>query len=469
MCFLDINLIHFIIFAVYFLSLSHHWLLEILLIADIQVYSSFVYLKLGIYSKIKTSFSCSLITDHESWLNLLGYDLRSLAPQLYPDNLPGGFGALGPLPGGDPAKGSLSAAMPQLMLSRSSSIQLKQATVLPAFGVTSGFLAHLSERRLGDASMLSSPPRSAMKRDPWPPGNFPATNPASVFPFRRLGAASEPPFGRGILVSRTQDGYAVVSSVPGANAIYRDVFTSVFNQSYLLPFTFLVHNAQQDAFYFVKEETWRANEDRGQLKRLGGQVNTTYHEKEAGALEAGGSGGSGKVGDLKIHGLSAVVNLRYGTTPEKEKQRLLHHAKGQAVRKAWHKEREALRNNFAGTMEWTAAEMEEIVKVGYASGYDGEYVHDVRHYPELAEDPFNVKFVKKTGTSSSLSEGSKRRRKKRGAGRGKLLSYDLLKGIREDKSHSLVGPSLEAPANHGRSCVNKRHWWLPWTHQVPLC
>ncbi|XP_068081732.1 teneurin-a [Anabrus simplex] len=421
------------------------------------------------------------LTDHESWLSLLGYDLRSLAPQLYPESLPGGGllssvgfgGSLGPVTG-DPGKTLLSISMPQLMLSRSS-IQLRQSSNLPAFGVASGFLAHLAERRLGDASALSSPPRSAVKRDVWPPNDFPATNPASVFPFRRLGAASDPPFGRGIVVSRTHDGRAVVSSVPAANAIYRDVFTSVFNQSYMLPFTFLMHNAQQDAFFFVKEDTWRAGEDRGQLKRLGGQVNTTFHEKEAGSSET--SGGTGKVVDLKIHGASAVVNLRYGTTPDKEKQRLLHHAKGQAVRKAWHREREALRNSFAGAVDWSATEMEEILKVGYASSYDGEYVHDVQRYPELAEDPFNIRFVKKSTTSTN--DSSRRRRKKRDLNRNSRLrrneiiysAEELLNSQDSSNSTEEIMQSINGPSKlySKRTCVNKKHWWLPWTHQNPSC
>jgi hypothetical protein len=81
-------------------------------------------------------------------------------------------------------------------------------------------------------------------------------------------------------VSQTPDGRAVINSVPAANPIYHDVFTSVFNQSYLMPFT-LFHKGQQDVFFFVKEGTWRALEECGQLKRLGGDVNTTFHEREA--------------------------------------------------------------------------------------------------------------------------------------------------------------------------------------------
>ncbi|XP_046747872.1 teneurin-a isoform X3 [Diprion similis] len=318
-------------------------------------------------------------TEHLTWLSHLGYDLRSLAPQLFPDELIGG------------PVGSTFGPSSSIFGSKDRPRNL---------GVRSGFLAHISQRHSGDAASLSAPPRSALKKD------------ASELLPNRLGAASDPPFGKGILVSRTSDGQAVVSSVPAANAIYKDVFTSVFNRSYFLPFTFVVHSTQQDALYFVKEEVSRASEDRGQLKRLGGQVNTTFHENENGS-------GSSSLIDVKIHGASAVVNLRYGTTAEKEKQRLLHHAKTTARRKAWHREREALRSNTPTTVEWMATEQEEILKVGYASNYDGEYIHDAQIYPELAEDPYNIRFVKK-----AVDPSSKKRRRRRGTPACKLWWLD---------------------------------------------
>lgn len=256
-------------------------------------------------------------------------------------------------------------------------------------GVQSGFMAHITERNSGNAASLSAPPRSALKKDL-----------SELIP-SRIGASSDPPFGHGILVSRTPDGQAVVSSVPAANQIYRDVFTTVFNRSYFLPFTFVVHNAQQDAFYFIKEEIWKSSTDREQLKRLGGQVNTTFHEND---------NGSGSSVDVKIHGSNYVVNLRYGTTADKEKQRLLHHAKTTAIRKAWHREREALKANTPTTVEWMVTEQDEITKSGYASNYEGEYVHDAEIYPELAEDPYNIRFIKKSSADSS----SKKRRRRRG-------------------------------------------------------
>ncbi|XP_055682330.1 teneurin-a isoform X2 [Lutzomyia longipalpis] len=298
--------------------------------------------------------------DHGTWFELMGYKVSSLLPQLNENfwRVPSAWGRVsnfGPIP----------------------KVTRMDFTGSPNVEVESGFLAHLALRRASKVEQLSSPPRSKLKMDVM-----------RVAP-SKIGAASDPPFGRGIVVSRSSTGQAIVSSVPAANAIYRDVYTSVFNRSHLLPITFVVHNSQQDSFFFVKEDAWRASEDRQQLKRLQGQVNTTFHE----IARENGSGNNYL--DVKIHGAHTVINLRYGTTVEKEAQRLMHHAKLTVVRKAWHREKEALRSGIATAIEWSQTESDEILKQGYANMYEGEYVHDVVKYPELAEDPYNVRFVKK--------------------------------------------------------------------------
>ncbi|XP_073995971.1 teneurin-a transmembrane protein isoform X3 [Rhodnius prolixus] len=307
--------------------------------------------------------------DEKSWLSRLGYDISSLAPQLEP-----GF-----------------IKMPGLHDSGFSS----------PFTVTSGFLSHLSEKFMRDK--LSPLPQSQIRVNPITTEEEPVLedfNPMrSAFEFSKPkirtgvrvgpGAEAEPPFGHGILVSRTHEGRAIVHSVPTANSIYRDVLTSVFNNTWMLPFTMVLHGSLQDAFFFVKEDGWRASEDRGQLKRFGSQFNTTFHEKD-------GETGSGKVLDVRIHRPNAIINLRYGTTVEREKERLLHHAKSAGMRKLWHRERELLRAGLPPTRDWTQVEADELLKVGYVSGFDGEHIRDVRLYPELAEDPFNMRFVKKS-------------------------------------------------------------------------
>lgn len=298
-------------------------------------------------------------TDHLSWMKRIGFNIKNMMPQLDPK-----------LWQPETPWGRSTPNLPSLNFRRPFDSYANMA-------VESGFLAHLGLRRMSNIQELSAPPKSALKSDVM-----------KITP-NKIGAASDPPFGKGIIVSRTSQGQAIVSSVPAANAIYRDVYTSVFNRSNLLPFTFVVHNSQQDAFFFVKEESWRASEDRQQLKRLQGQVNTTFHE----ITRENGSGNNYL--DVKIHGPHAVINLRYGTTVEKEKQRLMHHAKLTAVRKAWHREKESLRAGLTTTIEWSQTEIDEILKQGYANLYEGEYIHDVMKYPELAEDPYNIRFVKK--------------------------------------------------------------------------
>lgn len=293
--------------------------------------------------------------DFEKWFSLIGYNLKKMIPQLNNQlwKIPSPWGNM-------------------------EYFDNKRKHRKPLI-VTSGFLAHLIERQLQNS--LGSPKKSELKSDEL---NLP--------PFK-IGVSSESPFGKGIIVSRTLDGQAIVSSVPAANAIYRDVYTSVFNRTKLLPFSFVLHNSQQDAFYFVKEDSWKSNEDRQQLKRLQGQVNATFHE-----INKENSSGSSYL-DVKIHGPHAIINLRYGTTVDKEKQRLLHHAKLQAARKAWNREKELIRTGLTTSNDWVQSEIEEILKQGYSNLYDCEYIHDVNKYPELAEDAFNIRFAKKKASS----------------------------------------------------------------------
>jgi hypothetical protein len=61
----------------------------------------------------------------------------------------------------------------------------------------------------------------------------------------------------------------------------------------------------------------------------------------------------------KLHEAGAVLKLRYGMTPVREKQRLLHLAKIIALRKVCHREKEALRNSFTGSVDWSLTEMDE--------------------------------------------------------------------------------------------------------------
>lgn len=222
-------------------------------------------------TRVSFFFCFYIITDEKYWLSLNGYDLKLLMPQM-PQSI-STFPSLLP-----PVSASFGNNMP--------------------LDITSVYFNHLN--KLLNKLKLTSLPDSKTHADPlinsfkdrpkyfdpmWltfyvkdlEENSEGGTRAHGIQP----GASLAPLFGNGIHVSRSFDGRVIVQSVPNANPIYKDVFTSVFNDTYLLPFSLVMHGAQQDAYYFVKKDIWHANEDKVQLKRFGSQMNTTFHEKES--------------------------------------------------------------------------------------------------------------------------------------------------------------------------------------------
>eukprot|EP00102_Acyrthosiphon_pisum_P009702 XP_003248283.1 PREDICTED: teneurin-m isoform X2 [Acyrthosiphon pisum] len=188
-------------------------------------------------------------------------------------------------------------------------------------------------------------------------------------------------FGEGVLVSRSNEGLALISVVDGDNSVVQDVVMSVFNGSYFLDLHFEQHD--KDLFYFVKDNALKQNDDMEELKRLGGMFNVTTHETADGK-------------ELRLLSAEALISIRYGTDPQQERHRLLKHAHKRAVERAWESERSLVAAGSRGARaEWNAEEREELVNRGRVDGYEGVAIHDVSgHRPQLADDPGNVRFQK---------------------------------------------------------------------------
>ncbi|ROT62396.1 hypothetical protein C7M84_019764 [Penaeus vannamei] len=217
--------------------------------------------------------------------------------------------------------------------------------------------------------------------------------PLSLSPHQIEIASVPGPFGVGLLVSSV-DGRAMVTATDLANPIFRDVLTSVFNNSLLLDITLTTHNTH--VFYFVKENFWKASEDMTQLNRLGGEVNITVHEPSASAPLQADEEKNDNFVDVKLHSAWAVVHIRYGTTVVQEKKRLLKHAKKVAIRRAWSEERERLSSGLPGSVEWSSSETEELLSRGSVSSYTAKYLYPPEEYPALLDDPTNVRFFRNT-------------------------------------------------------------------------
>ncbi|RWS23020.1 Teneurin-3-like protein, partial [Leptotrombidium deliense] len=204
------------------------------------------------------------------------------------------------------------------------------------------------------------------------------------------------PFGYGVTLSRIDD-RAVVYAAPDADSIRKDVFTKVFNNSYLLDLRLILTG--KDNFYFVKEELWKQPQDLTQLKRLA-FVNVTVHEIKP------ETGDSKHEIDVRIHVKGAILHIRYGSNLRREKNRILGHAKKHAVNERWAKERDLTLSNVLSDSHssygqtWTEAEKELILSTGSVPGYRGSYYHNVESYPQLAEDQSNIVFKKHHNKSS---------------------------------------------------------------------
>ncbi|XP_022235993.1 teneurin-a-like [Limulus polyphemus] len=240
----------------------------------------------------------------------------------------------------------------------------------PSVSLVSGYICSI-KKRLESFDTLSSVEKSKVKREQLFESVSPKFSMESV------------PFGRGIILSRIH-GKAIVRSVKEADPIRRNVFTSVFNGSYLLDLHLFMHN--MDVFYFVKDSTWRVSDDLNQLQRLGTSINTTVFDGKT----------EGSHADIRVHTQHAIINIRYGTTPSKERRRLLRHAKKHAVGQRWAQERDMITVNQESSQRWTEKEKEHIVNSGSVPGYRGDYFHDVELYPELAEDPSNIRFYEQS-------------------------------------------------------------------------
>jgi len=206
------------------------------------------------------------------------------------------------------------------------------------------------------------------------------------------------PFGNGITVSRV-GGHAVVMSAPDADPIRKDVFTQILNNSYLLDLHFVIHG--NDVFYFVKNNTWRVADDLTQLQRLSNSVNTTVHENKAEDQK-----GSGHQVDVRIHIQQYILNIRYGTVAERERHRVLRHAKKHAIGQRWSLERELLATGRETAITWTESEKEQLLNTGSVPGLKGDYYHDPSAYPALADDPSNIIFHKQNKLKPSQHEST---------------------------------------------------------------
>ncbi|GFR86630.1 teneurin-m-like isoform X2 [Elysia marginata] len=289
-------------------------------------------------------------TDLAHWLNVLGFDIRSLAPDV------SYTGELNP---------SLSSPNMQLLPAAS------------AFECT-------FRRDMKSLLTISTVPQS--KVTPSQKNRL----------LKKVPAPLPSLFGPGVTIS-DHKGVATVNIVEGeAPAWASKLATVLLNGSLILPISFTIHG--RDVHFFVKQSAQQAKSD---LRDLGlhnsvmfqyeNGINVSVHYNQK--LRHSYHTQAHEEVHVRIHGNHTVLNVRYGTTLEREMRRVLKHAKDRAVGHAWAREKYLLQHSLPSLNHWSDNELEQIRDLGSAMGYVADYIHQPDQFPELADDCNNIKFV----------------------------------------------------------------------------
>lgn len=215
----------------------------------------------------------------------------------------------------------------------------------------------------------------------------------SFMPLRSL-------FGPGVFLSVDGGGggRVSVSVLDSANDIMRLLATTLLNNSLAVGLRYTVRG--RDVHHFVKPGVDQAMDDIKALSlRAEGTIqglNVTVQQipgTGAGADAAGGDGAGVQFIDVRLHSNYTLLNLRYGSTVEAERDRVLRHAKQRAVAGAWEVERELTQSQKLRMNAWTKRQEEELVSRRHVAGVVGEYALNVSEFPELADCPKIVRFV----------------------------------------------------------------------------
>ena len=201
------------------------------------------------------------------------------------------------------------------------------------------------------------------------------------------------PLGKFVALSLDKNSVAKIRSIEAgsSNEVPRDVFKRVLEGAAL---ALNIQHGTIDAYYFVKDNIYAASNDVKTLRRLGPSVNLTSHDSQS---------SSGMVMmDVKVHLDNTILSIRYGSSVEAERGRILRHAAKVTARRAWTRQKELLTENRGLEAEsWNARDIDQILLSGHLNGnYEVRFLRDLDDYPELAADLANVEFVPKSNSNT---------------------------------------------------------------------
>ena len=205
-------------------------------------------------------------------------------------------------------------------------------------------------------------------------------------------ASSGSVFGKGVKFA-LKDGRVATDIISVANEDGRRVAAILNNAHYLENLHFTIDGV--DTHYFVKPGP--SEGDLAILGLSGGRrtlengVNVTVSQ-----MNTMLNGRTRRYTDIHLQYGALCLNTRYGATLDEEKARVLELARQRAVRQAWAREQQRLREGEEGLRAWTEGERQQVLNTGRVQGYDGFFVISVEQYPELSDSANNIHFMRQS-------------------------------------------------------------------------
>lgn len=161
------------------------------------------------------------------------------------------------------------------------------------------------------------------------------------------------------------------------NSVVDEPLSNLFHQSTLIPFR------KQNELFFI-----RKLEDFQKIKTILSeeifrQFKTNVRNRDDSSIEI----------EILISN-STIFHIRFGSTFNDEFQRLIDLNLSQLNSIVWQRERSFLMENFRSfhLQTWSPNEIDELISNGHLTNYSLVYRYDPRLYPEIIDDPSNVKF-----------------------------------------------------------------------------
>ncbi|XP_030624718.1 teneurin-3 isoform X2 [Chanos chanos] len=203
-------------------------------------------------------------------------------------------------------------------------------------------------------------------------------------------ASSESVIGRGVMLALYK-GVVVTRALSLASEDCVKVAAILNGALYLKDVHFNLNG--YDTYFFVKASTPEV--DLATLRLTSGKkvlengVNVTVSQSTAVV-----GGHTRRFADVELSRSRLTLHVRYGTTLDEERARVLEQARQKALSHAWTREQQRVQDGEEGARLWTEGEKRQLLSTGRVQGYDGYYVLSVEQYPELADSANNIQFLR---------------------------------------------------------------------------